>query len=579
MEKRVWSRFVSLLLAAVMCCGYFSAAAGDTDGQEALPAEADFVAGEMLTDDAAFGEWESTEAFSELVGAWTNDTVGEAKVKELLNSAELHPQKTGWKQLDELLDGMLKSGGSDTYSKLRYMYDWLVKNVSYSWEGYSYTAASVASYNSVTGYNYLKTMTHDGLKKTIPDDMANRTYHILTAKRGVCYDYAIAFAVIARYVGIEAYVHTGIFTFEDVSNGAGHHGWSELVLGGSRYIFDPQRDARNWQYYSRNGYYFGIAGSKSYRYRGDTVNTNRDASLLPVNAGVTITAVASRSGTVKGAGKHDLRSTVTLTAEPKSGKQFDGWYGDNEKLISKELVLPFTASWDLKVYAMFEGDKFYDVTEEAWYREDVMEAAEKGIVNGMTTLTFGADNDFTRAQAVVMLARLDKADTSNSPASGFSDCTQDWYKGAVNWAKDKGIVTGRDEKTFDPEGKITRQEFIAMAARYVANCKSEYVADQGTLTFPDKDQLASWAVEPTQRAVTMALIFGDKETGKLRPGDTIRRSEGTTILMRLVRYLEKAEEEAKKPDVPEKPDTPDTPDAPDTPSPSETPQPSQAPAA
>lgn len=571
------SRFVSLLLATVMCCGCFSSAvAGATDGQEALSAEASFVAGALLTDDAAFGEWESTEAFSELVAAWTDDTVGEAKAKELLNGAQLHPQKTGWKELDELLESMLKNGGSDTYSKLKYMYDWLVKNVTYSWEGYSNTTASVACYNSVTGYNYLKSMTHDGLRKTIPDDMANRTYHILTAKKGVCYDYAIAFAVIARYVGIEAYVHTGIFTFEDVSNGAGHHGWAELVLGGSRYIFDPQRDARNWEYYGRNGYYFGIAGGKTYRYRGDSVNTTRDASLLPVTTGVKATAVASRSGTVTGTGTHDLRSTVTLTAVPGNGKTFEGWYDAEEKLISKETTLSWTASADRTVYAMFEGDKFYDVAEGAWYREDVMEAAEKGIVNGMTTLTFGADSDFTRAQAVVMLARLDQADTSKSPASGFSDCTQEWYKGAVNWAKDKGIVTGRDAKTFDPEGKITREEFITMAVRYVAKCKSAYVAEKGTLSFPDKGDLNSWAEEPAQRAVTMGLIKGDLSTGKLRPGDGIIRSEGATILVRLVHYLEKAEEEAKKPDVPAEPDTPDTSDTSDTPS---APEATQTPAA
>lgn len=557
MEKHAWNRGLSLLLAAVLCFGCFSVMAGATDTQTAAPAEV------LSEDGAAFGDWEATEAVSELVGAWTDDTIGADAVKRLLNGTALHPQKTGWNQLDALLEQMLSAGGSDTYSKLKYMYDWLVKNVTYSWEGYSYTAASVASYNSVTGYNYLGSMSHDGLKKTIPDDMANRTYHILTAKKGVCYDYAIAFAVIARYVGIDAYVHTGIFTFEDASNGAGHHGWSELVLGGSRYIFDPQRDARNYQYYGRNGYYFGIAGNKSYRYRGDTVNATRDASMVPVTYGVKATAVASRSGTVTGSGTHDLRSTVTLTASSAGGKKFLGWYNEKEALLSEEPTLSFTASSDRTVYAMFEGDKFYDLVEGVWYLDDVMAAANKGIVAGMTNLTFGAEQNFTRAQAVVMLARLDGADTSKSPASGFADCTQDWYKGAVNWAKEKGIVTGRTATAFDPEGTITRQEFFTMAVRYVANCKSQYLADTTALSYSDANQLESYAVEATQRAQTMKLIQGDAGTGLLRPQAKIRRSEGATILMRLVRYLEQAEAEAQKPTEPTEPETPSKPETPE----------------
>ena len=118
----------------------------------------------------------------------------------------------------------------------------MVENVTYSWAGYSNTNASVAAYNSFTGYNYLSSMTYeDGLKKSISDDMANRTYHILSSKKGVCYDYAIAFAVIARYVGIESYVRTGLFTFENTALGSGHHGWSILVLDGAQYIFDPAR--------------------------------------------------------------------------------------------------------------------------------------------------------------------------------------------------------------------------------------------------------------------------------------------------------------------------------------------------
>ena len=120
-------------------------------------------------------DWGSVTART--VAAWTNDAVSDAEIRELLNSQELHPQKTGWYELDSLLGSLIaESGADDAYGQLRYMYEWMVKNVTYSWEGYSNTQASVASYNSVTGYNYLDWMNYDtGLTKSIPDDMANRT--------------------------------------------------------------------------------------------------------------------------------------------------------------------------------------------------------------------------------------------------------------------------------------------------------------------------------------------------------------------------------------------------------------------
>ena len=76
--------------------------------------------------------------------------------------------------------------------------------------------------------------------------MIYRAYHMLTARTGVCYDWGFCFAVMARYVGIESYVHTGILRIGDWT---GHHGWTELKLGGKNYIFDGQQDWRSKQNY------------------------------------------------------------------------------------------------------------------------------------------------------------------------------------------------------------------------------------------------------------------------------------------------------------------------------------------
>ncbi len=379
-----FKRLTVLLLVLAVCLSGVQAAVFAADAPETAPAEVTGGAVDapvVLAEDAdgaAFGEAPdsgSVEAWR--LEAWTNDALPTDQVKALLNKQTLHPQRTGWDKLDALLGSMLsQAGGSDAYTKLWYMYDWLVKNVTYSWEGYSNTYASVASYNSVNRYDYLKNMTYeDGLQKSIPDDMANRTYHILTAKRGVCYDYAIAFAVIARYVGIDAYVMTGLFKFENTSISDGHHGWSILMLDGKEYLFDPQRDARNWEQNNKHtGYYFGITSDKTWRYnpndktKGDNVTANqqRKASMLPVAADrahkVKITVNAS-GGTVTGAGSYITGNTVTLTATPGSGYRFAGWFDAADKQLGTSGTYTFTAKEDVTITAKFV--RVYTVTAKA----------------------------------------------------------------------------------------------------------------------------------------------------------------------------------------------------------------------
>ena len=49
----------------------------------------------------------------------------------------------------------------------------------------------------------------------------------------------------------------------------------------------------------------------------------------------------------------------------------------------------------------------------------------------------------------------------------FPDVPQDaWYADAVATLTSLGIITGLPDGTFRPEGKITRAEFAAIAARF-----------------------------------------------------------------------------------------------------------------
>lgn len=162
----------------------------------------------------------------------------------------------------------------------------------------------------------------------------------------------------------------------------------------------------------------------------------------------TVGVTCSRSGTVTGAGTILQGNTAALQAVPAEGKTFAGWYSEKMELLSTEPTLAWTVDGNRKLYAIFDKDRFIDVPAGVWYADDVTEAADRGIVKGVTTLEFSADAVYTRAMAAEMLARLAGADTSTAPESSFLDTKNAWFTKSINWAVQQGIVKGRSETEF-----------------------------------------------------------------------------------------------------------------------------------
>lgn len=217
-----------------------------------------------------------------VMSAQASDVMDMEDMKELLNSVELHPQPTGYPELDAILEDLLKPyRGQDTFTKVKAMYDWCILNIEFDWEPYTYPHTAPA-YDRF-GVDCELVYDCDDFEPALPYDSYNRSYYCLTEHKGVCYDYANLFAVMARYIGIDSYVHTGIFTFEEGYGTWGHHGWTLLDLNGELYVFDSQRDYR----LCANGTepikycYFGL--TDTWRYSPETwINDERDASFHSV---------------------------------------------------------------------------------------------------------------------------------------------------------------------------------------------------------------------------------------------------------------------------------------------------------
>jgi len=123
--------------------------------------------------------------------------------------------------------------------------------------------------------------------------------------------------------------------------------------------------------------------------------------------------------------------------------------------------------------ADYQNRKFTDVKANAYYAPYVNWAASKGIVGGTTSTTFAPDSNITREQmAVIMKNYADKMGYSipkTLEAVTFADNAQisSWAKDAVKAMQQAGVLSGKANNLFDPQGNATRAEAATVLHRFV----------------------------------------------------------------------------------------------------------------
>lgn len=459
------------------------------------------------------------------------DAMQPESLRALINSVTLYPQRSGYPQVDAMLEEIFAPyAESDNYTKLKAAYDWTVTEVEYDWAPYSQDwAPAYDCFVPVYELEY-----EEGLEEAMPFEIINRSYHALVYHEGICYDYAALFAVMARYLGFEAYVHTGWFIFEEsFGGGTGHHGWAELVIDGKNYIFDPQRDYRM----SANAtaeipyLYFGIDEEHDWRYDPETeLNAERDAQFLSVRAErhAQLTATATSSGVAEGTGRYVLGQTVTVRAT--GSKALYGWYDVTGTLVSAEPEYSFVLTAPTTLRAVFADEYFADVTDQ-WYADDANAAFAHGLVTGTGAFRFDAQTTMSRAMALTVLYRMAKPETAAADAAYTDVPAGSWYEAAVNWGTELGIVQGVGNGRFAPDAPVTREQFITMIMRWQGDGQT------AELPYTDLEQASDYALPWLEQAQAAGLLNGYVD-GTLRPKSAMTRAEAVTLAMRLLRSLE-----------------------------------------
>ena len=134
-------------------------------------------------------------------------------------------------------------------------------------------------------------------------------------------------------------------------------------------------------------------------------------------------------------------------------------------------VLANLENADLTAYAESSAS-FGDVAQGRWYFPAVQWAANAGLVQGIGGGNFAPVGYITREQMAVMLHRFARARDIALPqedADPFMDYVYKsyWAVEAVDAKSAAGIIRGRPDGRFDPQGLATRAEVAAIFARFL----------------------------------------------------------------------------------------------------------------
>lgn len=186
---------------------------------------------------------------------------------------------------------------------------------------------------------------------------------------------------------------------------------------------------------------------------------------------------------------------------------------------------------------------FTDVPGEGnWAHAGIDYCVASGLMSGVGGNLFAPKMTTTRAQIVQILYNLE-GEPKVSGTMPFTDLTQNWYKDAVLWAYQTGVVSGTSATTFAPDLPVTREQIAVILMGYAVKVlgvtRTWTPADLSV--YPDAGSVSDWAKDALADAVTLGLISGASNDGQtlLNPQGSATREQVATILMEFCKNVKK----------------------------------------
>lgn len=164
--------------------------------------------------------------------------------------------------------------------------------------------------------------------------------------------------------------------------------------------------------------------------------------------------------------KPEAGETVTITPTPDAGYEVEDVIVTDEDGEGVPVTENPDGSWsyeqpesDVTIEVIFGeiapepsvdvSEIFLDVDPDAWYKDAVQFAYDNGLMTGTSDTEFAPDVTMTRAMIVSILARLEGVTAADD--AGFTDVDDEWFATAVNWAASAAARAALQSRTVWPQ--------------------------------------------------------------------------------------------------------------------------------
>lgn len=188
---------------------------------------------------------------------------------------------------------------------------------------------------------------------------------------------------------------------------------------------------------------------------------------------------------------------------------------------------------------------FCDVASDDWFSPYVEDLSGKGIINGYGDGCFRPANEITRAEFLKLVMETNRmngviSSANTSTANGFTDVGSDeWFAPYVNEAVDYEVVGGYPDRTFRPNGKITRAEAVSILYRtlYTLNVlpdeqkidSADLEKNPGNYAHFTDVKTGDWFFVEVAAAVKHGLVSGVTST-RFEPNRNLNRAEAAKMI-------------------------------------------------
>lgn len=277
----------------------------------------------------------------------------------------------------------------------------------------------------------------------------------------------------------------------------------------------------------------------------------------------TVTVKTSGNGAAYGGGYYLSGEYTKLTAEPKNGESFLGWY-INGALVSEELEYRMLVSANTEVVAKFTSTNSggsssgggggggavstYPIKASAGANGSISPSGNVSVQAGKNqTFTITPDKGYAvsdvkidgKSVGAVKSYTFENVKSSHTieaiftkandtpQNSAFVDVPEgSYYEEAVNWAVGKGITTGTDATHFSPDESCTR----AQAVTFLWRAAGSPTPKSSAMSFVDVPS-DSYYYDAVLWAVESGITKGTSDT-TFSPNTTCSRAQIVTFLWR-----------------------------------------------